>query len=785
MLLKAYLRLIKIAVAAALATPILILVCSYHLHVATGAADEAFLAAMPRKLAVVGAMAAALAVVYGVFLFALRRITRWLDEVSEGQAAFLDSLRGRPLALAIVGAAAISLFLELALIRWQISIFPVLAFYKNFVLLAAFAGLGIGYAVAGKDRIPLVLTPALLGWLFVSQEALRRVAGEGRLATVMASPVSEQLNMGLSNAQTPFQFGVIYFTLAMVFLSVGLVMVPVGQLCGRTMQGAGNLKAYGYNLLGSLAGVVLMMVMSYLWTSPVIWFGLVLIPLVVFFRYHTTVLVSGALMAMAAVLVLAWPGGIETQRIYSPYQIIERETTSDGYTNIRAAGHFYQRVHNYADWYVAASPYPDDAMRSKYYELPFRIFGAPEKAVVVGAGSGNDVAAALRMGARRVDAVEIDPVIVALGRTSHPEGPYRDSRVRTVVNDARTFFRNADEKYDMIVYGLLDSHSVLNNAASLRLDSFVYTVEGFREARSCLTDDGVFSLSFFVLSPELGQKIYTMLKEAFDGREPVCLKSTRGGFFVYLQSERGDITMDPEVLSAAGFEDVSAIMGADQFTTDVSTDDWPFFYMPRRVYPFSYLGMIATVILLTLVMLGALMPGKPSRNWPVFFLLGAGFMLVETKGITELGLQFGNTWQVIGVVIAGILLMAYLANLAVQRLDVRRPAIPFLLLVVTLLAGYFMARSGGFDSTVSGRIFAVLLLTSPLFFSGIVFSTVLRSGGDIAGIMSANLFGAMCGGLLEYNAMRFGYTFLYLLAVVVYGVAALFLFRTQAQSSGR
>ena len=34
--------------------------------------------------------------------------------------------------------------------------------------------------------------------------------------------------------------------------------------------------------------------------------------------------------------------------------------------------------------------------------------------LIVGAGTGNDVAAALRMGAERVDAVEIDPAIAAL-----------------------------------------------------------------------------------------------------------------------------------------------------------------------------------------------------------------------------------------------------------------------------------------------------------------------------------------------------------------------------------
>ena len=47
-------------------------------------------------------------------------------------------------------------------------------------------------------------------------------------------------------------------------------------------------------------------------------------------------------------------------------------------------------------------------------------------------------------------------------------------------------------------------------------------------------------------------------------------------------------------------------------------------------------------------------------------------MLIETKGITELGLVFGNTWSVMAVVVSGILLMnpaAHPASLFPAALD--------------------------------------------------------------------------------------------------------------------
>ena len=63
------------------------------------------------------------------------------------------------------------------------------------------------------------------------------------------------------------------------------------------------------------------------------------------------------------------------------------------------------------------------------------------------------------------------------------------------------------------------------------------------------------------------------------------------------------------------------------------------------------------------------------------------------------------------------------------------------------------------------------MLTSPMFFSGIVFSSLLARARRITGAMAANLLGAMCGGLLEYNSMYFGFQFLYWLAAALYAAA--------------
>jgi hypothetical protein len=314
---------------------------------------------------------------------------------------------------------------------------------------------------------------------------------------------------------------------------------------------------------------------------------------------------------------------------------------------------------------------------------------------------------------------------------------------------------------------------LLSHASSVRLDSFVYTVEGLREARQRLNADGILSVSFSVMNRQLGRKIYLMLRDAFDGRAPACIQAGYDGAVIFLEANDRQLVLPPAVLEQTGFADISATYADPAVSADVSTDDWPFFYMPRRVYPVSYLVMAGLVLALSLFTFTRFLEVRPQFGNAPFFFLGAGFMLIETKAITELGLAFGNSWQVIGVAIVAILVMAFLANFAVQRFNLSNSPIIYGLLLASLAGGWRLARGGSLSSTGLSRAGLVILLTAPIFFSGIVFSTLLRSRGAISGMMALNLLGAMCGGLLEYNSMYFGFRFLYVLAAGLYVLAFL------------
>ena len=109
-----------------------------------------------------------------------------------------------------------------------------------------------------------------------------------------------------------------------------------------------------------------------------------------------------------------------------------------------------------------ASPYLSISDRlfldrvQELYRLPFVVNPRRESALIVGAGTGNDVQTALKQGYRSVVGVDIDSQIVALGRALNPQHPYQDPRVTMVVDDARAFFgKPSAATYDLVCLSLI------------------------------------------------------------------------------------------------------------------------------------------------------------------------------------------------------------------------------------------------------------------------------------------------------------------------------------------
>ena len=366
----------------------------------------------------------------------------------------------------------------------------------------------------------------------------------------------------------------------------------------------------------------------------------------------------------------------------------------------------------------------------------------PHSVLILGAGTGNDVAGALRHGAEHVDAVEIDPVILEIGRQYHPEHPYDSHRVTVYVDDARAFLKKTKKKYDLIVFAYLDSSTLLSSFSSLRLDNYVYTVESFQNTKALLTDQGTMVLSFATGRSFATDRLYATLEAAF-GTPPAAYFT---GFVVngVLMIEGGArSTKLPQLVDASG----EFHTRTTNSTTLLATDNWPFLYLTGRSIPGAVLVTAALFFLMVWMVLrkANCLSWKTSLLHWHFFFLGAGFLLLETKAVTQLSLLFGGTWIVNSVVIGSFLAMALVANALAGTCRVSVVAM-YSILLVLLIADFWFPYS-----TINGLSAGAKFLVGggwaalPVFFSGIVFSSSLQRFGRPAEVSGGEPFWCSAG----------------------------------------
>jgi hypothetical protein len=170
---------------------------------------------------------------------------------------------------------------------------------------------------------------------------------------------------------------------------------------------------------------------------------------------------------------------------------------------------------------------------------------------------------------------------------------------------------------------------------------------------------------------------------------------------------------------------------------------------------------------------------------PALFLMGAAFLLIETRGVTTLSLLFGSTWLVNSAVFAGVLLMALVANEAVARLRPSRTA-PWLggLLAAVLVVWAVPPSALAGLSLVPRGLLGGLINALPVGFAGVVVSILLARSPNPSASLGSNLLGSVIGGCLEYLSMVVGLRALALLALALYLAATLAVTRTAARGAG-
>ena len=414
------------------------------------------------------------------------------------------------------------------------------------------------------------------------------------------------------------------------------------------------------------------------------------------------------------------------------------------------------------------------------YELPYTIFETSadyENALVIGAGGGNDIAVALENNVQHVDAVEIDPAIVELGKDFHPEDPYADPRVTVYVNDARAFLEKNDTQYDLIIYALPDSLVLATNFSSVRLESYLFTIEAFQSVKDNLKSDGLFVLYNYYRHDWLVDKIAGMLAQVF-GESPVYYRfpdpQHKAAAFVTIFAGPKVQELD---LTLSGLARPSSAEYAP------ATDNWPFLYMQQPSLPSFYTLALGLVLLFSFIYVNQLAPkGAINRYGLPFFFMGAAFTLLETKSIVQFLLLFGSTWLVNSLVFFAILLVVLIANWLVSRFKFSRMWILYTLLFVSLLINFIVPlRLVLFENLIARYVIATILLFSPIFFANLIYSTIFRDTEQANVAYGSNLLGTMLGGATEYLALYFGYQQLAVFAGLFYFAAFFILYRRQRE----
>lgn len=461
------------------------------------------------------------------------------------------------------------LFLELTCIRWFPSHVMFLTFFTNIVLLASFVGMSVGCLTANSPTRHLIRTPV---WLAVAV-VLGFVFDNYRYDLMRYVAVGDQskpdvIYFGTEATQffeVPFRVPVEVIAGAF-FLLIATIHVGPGQEMGRAFDRIPvRTRAYMLNLLGSLAGILMFSVCSYLQLPPLIWFIATAIGIAYFLLRPEPAATpaappmavdtpaglagtpggspppapgghGGRLALLGLVILVSVPtSGLflwkHREMFWSPYYRVDYAPNEyEIYTNL--VSHQLMESRNQPSEEPYALPYLFQRDVPQFDKQGNPIPGTQawpkfKRILIIGAGSGNDLARALQWAGNDpdvwIDAVEIDPVIQRIGTLHHPDNPYADSRVHLELNDGRNFLSKAPSgTYDLVVFALIDSLVLHSGYSNLRLESYLFTKESFESVKRVLKPTGVCTVYNFFRQGWLASRLNKELREVF-GANPVVL----------------------------------------------------------------------------------------------------------------------------------------------------------------------------------------------------------------------------------------------------------------------
>ncbi len=346
------------------------------------------------------------------------------------------------------------------------------------------------------------------------------------------------------------------------------------------------------------------------------------------------------------------------------------------------------------------------------------------------------------------------------------------------INDGRAFLQQSDQKYDLILFALPDSLTLVSGASSLRLESYLFTLQAAQTARDHLAPDGAFAMYNYYREQWIVDRLAGTLADAF-GHAPCVYAVPNVTALAVLTAGR----------TAADQHCAGTTWHRPADTPAPATDDRPFVYLRNPGIPGLYRSTLLMIILVSIASIAFVLtlnarsagPGATARlraqarqmwGYRDLFLLGVAFLLLETKSVTGFALLFGTTWIVNAFVFAGVLL----AVLGAVELTARVRTPPAPVMYAVLLGGLALAWVVpstfllGLDVWLRALV-AVAIAVLPIFSANVIFANRFAATADAPLAFGTNLLGAILGGCLEYLSLEFGYRALLVIAGVVYVLA--------------
>ena len=291
----------------------------------------------------------------------------------------------------IAVAAGLGLFLELSIIRIHSSYFQLFAYFKNLSLLSCFLGLGVGYSFSKVKFYSL-------NWTFpivVLQVSFMYLLKDTPVTLFFQNPISEIWNMGQAPAVGFIHIVLIYFFISVIFLLNAVAFVPLGHLVAKLMYNCDTLKAYSYDLIGAIFGIVFFTILSFIWTGPMVWLSISFTVLIYLQHNMNLNIKFNCLSFILLALCLNTFNDSSKLDLHSPYQnvSVKFNTNQTAPITVQSNNLWLQTPINLSNKFFQ----DQNSNWHEFYTIPYvSTKNEFKKILIVGSGTGNDVATALR-----------------------------------------------------------------------------------------------------------------------------------------------------------------------------------------------------------------------------------------------------------------------------------------------------------------------------------------------------------------------------------------------------